>query len=283
MGPRVGNSAAAARLSQRFRHADAAENETAARHAVEQVAPAAQLPTNSALVGRAAGGDGIRAVQGLWRQGGVSKPTGLDRWAPVCGVGLTSWVRFWMQGYRIRWTAIHLGRIRWRGPQVQYMLGAQLKEFIVSEQKNKYHLSLAGEFLVAGELQRRHVSAAVTYGNAKAADVVAFSPSGDRAIVIEVKTTSQAKWIVGGAVPPKSNQPWVFVNLPIDETQSPEFYIMPQSELNRILTPGDTAYRVQYKAKHGNEFVGKAVVGLSRELALPFKGAWGNILSAIGA
>ena len=49
--------------------------------------------------------------------------------------------------------------------------------FQMSKQAQKYHLSLAGEFYVAAELQRRGISAAVTYGNAKNADVVAFSMS----------------------------------------------------------------------------------------------------------
>jgi hypothetical protein len=46
--------------------------------------------------------------------------------------------------------------------------------FLMSKQAQKYHLSLAGEFFVAAELQRRGVAAAVTYDNAKNADVVAF-------------------------------------------------------------------------------------------------------------
>jgi hypothetical protein len=65
----------------------------------------------------------------------------------------------------------------------------------MSTQLQKYHLSLAGEFFVAAELQRRGISAAVTYGYAKSADVVAFSMSGEKAVVIEVKSTSQLKWV----------------------------------------------------------------------------------------
>lgn len=61
----------------------------------------------------------------------------------------------------------------------------------MNKQAQKYHSSLAGEFFVAAELQRQGIAAAVTYGNAKNADVVAFSISGDKAVVIEVKSTSQ--------------------------------------------------------------------------------------------
>ena len=46
----------------------------------------------------------------------------------------------------------------------------------MKSQQRKYNLSLAGDFFVAAELQRRGVMASVTYGNAKKADVVAFSP-----------------------------------------------------------------------------------------------------------
>jgi hypothetical protein len=86
----------------------------------------------------------------------------------------------------------------------------------MSKQAQKYHLSLAGEFFVAAELQRRGICAAVTYGNAKSADVVAFSLSGEKAVVIEVKSTSSPKWVVGGTIPSASEKPWVFVYLPTE-------------------------------------------------------------------
>ena len=74
----------------------------------------------------------------------------------------------------------------------------------MSRQAEKYHLSLAGEFYVAAELQRRGISAAVTYSNAKKADVVAFS-SGSYAVAIEVKSTPGPDWVVGGSVPQPSS------------------------------------------------------------------------------
>lgn len=144
-------------------------------------------------------------------------------------------------------------------------------------------MGLAGEFFVAGELQRRHISAAVTYGNAKAADVVAFSPDGERAVVIEVKSTAQAKWIVGGTVPPPTGQPWVFVHVPSDEAVSPEFFVILQTDLHRILNQVDVAYRARYREKHGSEFTGAGVLSLTREQALPYKDAWGSVKAAIGA
>jgi hypothetical protein len=87
----------------------------------------------------------------------------------------------------------------------------------MSKQDDKYTISLAGEFMVAGELYRRGIKAAVTYGNAKKADVVAYA--GDKALVIEVKSTSKPQWVIGGAVPSASeNVMWVLVFLPPDLT-----------------------------------------------------------------
>ena len=60
-----------------------------------------------------------------------------------------------------------------------------------NKQAAKYHLSLAGEYYVAAELQRRGIHASVTYGNAKQTDVVAFCEASTRAVVIEVKATGQ--------------------------------------------------------------------------------------------
>ena len=50
----------------------------------------------------------------------------------------------------------------------------------MSKQSTKHKLGLSGEFLVAGELLRRGITAAVTYGNAKKADVIAVR--GDKAL-----------------------------------------------------------------------------------------------------
>lgn len=148
-------------------------------------------------------------------------------------------------------------------------------EPFVTNQETKYHLSLAGEFFVAAELQRRGISAAVTYGNAKKADVVAFSTTGEKAVVIEVKCTSQTRWVVGGVVPPPSSKPWVFVYVPKDEFEAPIFYILLQSELHDLLAPGDKKYRSRFKEKWGEEYGDRrGVVNLNRAEAKPFHNGW---------
>jgi len=109
----------------------------------------------------------------------------------------------------------------------------------MSKQAGEYHLNIAGEFFVAAQLQRLRIPASVTYGNAKKADVVAFSEDGAKAVTIEVKSTSQPKWIIGSYIPTQGNNPWVLVYIPPDAASSPAYYIMTQNEIREIGNEGD--------------------------------------------
>ena len=152
----------------------------------------------------------------------------------------------------------------------------------MASQDQKYHLSMSGEFYVAAELQRRGLSAAVTYGNAKRADVVAFSVSGERVVVVEVKSTSQTSWVVGGTVPPASKKPWVFVYFPKELNEAPSFYVLLQSELHDILSPVAANYRRRYKEKHGEEYGNRrGVENLLRKQIEQHKNAWGKIANQL--
>jgi hypothetical protein len=149
-------------------------------------------------------------------------------------------------------------------------------------QDKKYHLSLAGEFYVAAELQRRGVSATVTYGNAKRADVVAFSNTDDERVVkVEVKTTtSEDKWVIGNKVPERSLTPWVFVRIPEGDGH-PDFFVLTQTEINQILTPVADEYRHQYLARHGEEFKGRGVETLRLQQIQSHRNAWCKIVNRL--
>jgi len=151
----------------------------------------------------------------------------------------------------------------------------------MSKQSRKYAIGLAGEFLVAGELLRRGVPAAVTYGNAKSADVVAYC--GSRATSLEVKTTSEAKWVLGGSLPEESDALWVLVFLPPDERQSPEYFVLTSAELRGLVLPRHEAYNQRYREKQGNEYSAKGVVSvLRKELGKQHLGAWEKVIRAVG-
>lgn len=87
-------------------------------------------------------------------------------------------------------------------------------------QEERGFLNMAGEFLVAAELNRRQVLSAVTYGKSKSADVWAFDGRSRRAVRIEVKTTGAKRksWVVSNKTLRPENWSedcvWVLVKLP---------------------------------------------------------------------
>lgn len=154
----------------------------------------------------------------------------------------------------------------------------------VSAQALKYHLSLAGEFHVAAQLHRLGVSAAVTYGNAKNADVIAFNTLGDKVVVVEVKSTSKGEWVVGNRVPASASKPWVFVHLPTDPIEPPTYYVLLQTDLHQLLKEGELAYFARYEKKHGESYGDrKGVFKLKRNQAEPFKSDWGKIINLLNS
>ncbi|MBL0143838.1 MAG: hypothetical protein IPP91_17475 [Betaproteobacteria bacterium] len=151
----------------------------------------------------------------------------------------------------------------------------------MSNQSRKHAIGLAGEFLVAGELLRRGIMAAVTYGNAKKADVIAVN--GAKAAPIEVKSTSQSKWVLGGVLPADNSNIWVLVYLPLDESASPEYFVLTSAELRKLVLPGHEAYNAKYFAKYGKKYSGKGVVSIERKLLeAKDQPAWSKICRAVG-
>ncbi|MCF8298685.1 MAG: hypothetical protein K9J13_14145 [Saprospiraceae bacterium] len=149
----------------------------------------------------------------------------------------------------------------------------------MSKQSQKYHLGMTGEYYVAAELNRRGISAAITYGNAKKADIVAIGPDESKSIVIEVKTTSKSNWIIGSRAPESSNKIWVLVHIPTNENEHPKYYVMFQSELHNILKPIEIEYHKRYIEKHGVEYGDKAgVCTLKRSLISEYEDAWEKII-----
>ena len=47
---------------------------------------------------------------------------------------------------------------------------------------------MAGEFLTVGKLFKRGYQASITFGNAKAIDVLVFNPKNEKSYIVQVKT-----------------------------------------------------------------------------------------------
>jgi len=137
----------------------------------------------------------------------------------------------------------------------------------MDKQKLKSCLSQFGEFSVAAELNRRGVSASVTYGNQKCTDVVALADDG-RYAIIEVKTTKEKGFPTGldkakqqVSVP---NRFWVFVATSIDsEIHESAYYVLTDKEVKAIQADEDKKYNESYKKKHGVDYTKKGVPTIS--------------------
>lgn len=151
----------------------------------------------------------------------------------------------------------------------------------MASQAEKYSVGMAGEHFVVAELLRRGVSASVTMGNAKRADVIAVNIDSTKVVIVEVKSSKKKEWLVGNSLPQPSSQPWVFVQIPADGS-SPRYFILTARELHDVLSPGNTEYRRKFHAKHGVEFTGKGVFKIKIVEAQTFENTWKTILDQIG-
>jgi len=157
-------------------------------------------------------------------------------------------------------------------------------------QKQKYFLNIAGEFFVAGELNRRGVFASVTYGAAKNADVLVVDPDSQQTAVIEVKTTSSSnnKWLTGAHSLDENNiRPhlfWVLTLLP-DITEAncaPRYFVLSSRELIENVSERHQEYAAAYHATNGVPFQvqgSQAVYSLRLEdvEAMQCEGQWSKI------
>lgn len=76
-----------------------------------------------------------------------------------------------------------------------------------------------------------------------------------------------------------SPKPWVFVYVPLVDTEAPSYYVILQSELHEILAPIDAEYNRRFEAKHGVEYGDRpGVVTFTRAQAEPFRNAWDKII-----
>ena len=104
-------------------------------------------------------------------------------------------------------------------------------------QQVKLRLSMAGEFGVASELLKRGYDVSVTYGNAKAVDVICFDSATQHYKTIEVKTTHN-KTVVTGFFQKYGNStlqhPDYWVVVYIDNNNISHFYILTHQEMGQI-------------------------------------------------
>lgn len=141
---------------------------------------------------------------------------------------------------------------------------------------------------MAAELQRRGVIASVTYGNAKEAEVVAFSSKISNALMIQVKTTAAKKWVVGNKNPEPTEDLWVLVHIPEDQHQPTRYFILTAREIHTLLEPEELENRRKFYARNGHESTGVGVYSVrinqvNGQQIESFEDKWDTILSRVPA
>ena len=109
---------------------------------------------------------------------------------------------------------------------------------------------MAGEFFTVGKLFKRGYQASVTFGNAKAIDVLVYNPITDKSHIVQVKTLRQKNCFLIKKENLKSEHIYVFIILH-DFEQPEEYFIIPGQEiLNDIDKFFGASYR--YSDKHSS-------------------------------
>jgi hypothetical protein len=89
---------------------------------------------------------------------------------------------------------------------------------------------LAGELFVAAELLKRDIQTSVTFGNAKAIDLLAYNPRTKRSFVVQVKSLREANYflIAHPRIEPQHTYVFVVLNKPFKAVQ---YFIVPGAHL----------------------------------------------------
>lgn len=121
--------------------------------------------------------------------------------------------------------------------------------------------ALAGEFFVAAELLKRGFQTSVTFGNAKAIDLLAHNPTIDHTFAVQVKSLRTTNYFLISKERVKATHIYVFVllNRP---GESVRYFIVPGSVL---------AYEAD---RFGQDFAHPTLPGIHPKQLAEFAEAW---------
>ena len=114
---------------------------------------------------------------------------------------------------------------------------------------NNISVGNAGEYFVAGELERHGFTAAVPMSNTKDFDILAINRETFKQFAIQVKTTryKQKKWTLGKKNEKLIGDNIIYFFVSLNELEIPEYHIVPSKivaqtikndHLNWLNTPG---------------------------------------------
>ena len=95
--------------------------------------------------------------------------------------------------------------------------------------KNTVSIGNAGEYFVAGELERRGFTVAIPMSNVKDFDILAIDRQTYRQFAIQVKTTAykQKKWTLSQKSENLVGESILYIFVSLNEFDAPEYHIVP--------------------------------------------------------
>jgi hypothetical protein len=121
--------------------------------------------------------------------------------------------------------------------------------------------ALAGEFFVAAELLRRGLQVSMTFGNAKAIDLIAYDPETLRTFTVQVKALRAKNYFLidGNKINGKHHYVFVLLNTP---PAAPEYFIVPGAEF------------AEDSGRFGKYFKIEKMPGISPKDLEPYRDNW---------
>jgi hypothetical protein len=120
-----------------------------------------------------------------------------------------------------------------------------------------YYLTLAGEYRVCSELNKRSVFSTITYGHRKGTDVYAIGENR-KTLRIEVKTSQKGRFVTGitqKGLDDAIDAPdfWVLFHMkPLEDGSFDErFFILSHAEICAVQKACNDRYAAKYKQRHG--------------------------------
>lgn len=110
----------------------------------------------------------------------------------------------------------------------------------------------AGEYFVAGELERHGFTVAVPMSNVKDFDILAINRTTYKQFAIQVKTTGykQKKWTLSKKNEDLSGDNIIYVFVSLNELETPEYHIVPSKIVAETLQSSHKEW-LRTPGKHG--------------------------------
>lgn len=108
------------------------------------------------------------------------------------------------------------------------------------KQSNSISIGNAGEYFVAGELERRGFSVAIPMSNTELFDILALNRNTLKQYIIQVKTTHKKKreWILSVKNEKINDENIFYVFVYMHELNPPEYHIIPSKIVAEQITNG---------------------------------------------